>query len=105
MKKRKRRLNIKRGLKRVLTFFSVLAMFLLVMNTFIPKSMSSDMDYIKYTVKNGDSLWNISCEFSKDNIDPRKMVYQIKKINDITEEIRPGQSIVIPDYRQAEGKI
>lgn len=51
--------------------------------------------YIKYTVKEGDTLWRISERFNPDE-DPRKIVYEIRKVNNITPMIYPGQEILVP---------
>jgi LysM repeat protein len=51
--------------------------------------------YETYVVQQNDTLWNISKMFRPDE-DPRKVIYEIQKHNNITQIIRPGQVIEIP---------
>lgn len=54
---------------------------------------------IEIEIQSGDSLWNIACEYGPGHTDPRKIVYDICSLNNITaDNIYPGQTILIPDY-------
>lgn len=49
------------------------------------------------TVKSGDTLWNIAKRYYNSNADLREIIYEIKKINNLsTSDLRPGQQIKIP---------
>lgn len=53
----------------------------------------------KVVVKSGDTLWSLAHQFdySNGNIDIRKLIYEIKEINQLTSaQIHPGQVIYIP---------
>lgn len=50
--------------------------------------------FIKYTVKEGDTLWSIAREYTEG--DPRKLIYEIRESNNITPIIYPGQEILVP---------
>ena len=56
----------------------------------------SQVNYTFYTVKSTDTLWSIACEHTPDNKDVRKTIYEIKKMNDISEnDLRPGMRLAI----------
>lgn len=50
--------------------------------------------YETYVVKQGDTLWKIAKRYTDG--DPRRLIYEIRKHNDISPIIRPGQVIEIP---------
>ncbi|MFN2364601.1 MAG: LysM peptidoglycan-binding domain-containing protein [Halarsenatibacteraceae bacterium] len=48
-------------------------------------------------VNNGDTLWNLARRYYDSNTDLRKVIFEIKEINNMTtSDIRPGQQIIIP---------
>lgn len=51
--------------------------------------------YETYVVKQGDTLWSIAKKTNPDK-DPRKVIFEIREINNITPIIYPGQEILIP---------
>lgn len=51
--------------------------------------------YKEYRVSQGDTLWDIAKEHHPEH-DPRKVIYLIRKINDIDPLIHPGDRIMIP---------
>ncbi|MBV7505664.1 LysM peptidoglycan-binding domain-containing protein [Bacillus sp. sid0103] len=60
---------------------------------------SNDQDkYVKITISEGDSLWEISDQFSEQHsLSNKEFVTWIKKHNEIDEDrIFPGEEIVIP---------
>jgi hypothetical protein len=53
--------------------------------------------YIIIEVEKGDTLWGIVQKYTDDNIDPRKVINQIKKINGLNSvNLKPGQMIKLP---------
>ena len=53
-------------------------------------------EYETYIIQPGDTLWEI-CEEKFPDEDPRKVIYEIKKINGLgTSEIRAFQKIEVP---------
>lgn len=57
----------------------------------------SDSNFLKHQVKSGESLWSIASQYHEQNVDLRKIVYEIKKINEINSSvISPGSKLLIP---------
>ena len=58
---------------------------------------SSEPNMIEVKVVEGDNLWKIADRYYEDNIDLRKKIYKIKKINELESAmLKPGQKITIP---------
>jgi len=69
---------------------------LLGFNTVTSASMNQ---YNQIQVEAGDTLWNIACEYAPDNMDVRKVVYDICDVNDIqADQLVAGQKIIVPVY-------
>lgn len=52
-----------------------------------------------YTVKSGDTLWNIASEACPEGMDVREYIHEISKMNGIDDgRIRPGQTIELYHY-------
>lgn len=72
--------------------FLLIAMF----NVSIAKSNQEETQIIEYTVSSGQTLWDIAAEHKADDEDIRKYIYDIKKLNNMTDStIYPGQTIKI----------
>ena len=55
------------------------------------------VDYALHTVDNRETIWSIAEQYCKKGQDIRKTVYEIKKVNDIRENIIfVGQTLKIP---------
>jgi cell division protein YceG involved in septum cleavage len=55
--------------------------------------------YQTVEIKSGDTLWNIAGQYAPENMDIRKAVYQLEKLNGISAtELMPGMEIQIPNY-------
>ena len=58
---------------------------------------SAATEYTTVTVESGDTLWSIAEEYAPENVDTRKVVYEIRKANNMdTSNINVGQEIKIP---------
>ena len=69
---------------------------LLGLNTVNSASLNQ---YNHVQVEAGDTIWNIACEYAPDNMDVRKVVYDICDINEIqADQLVAGQHIIIPVY-------
>ena len=55
-------------------------------------------EYIEVSVDSGDTLWTIAEEYMPSDMDIRKAVHIIKSINDIDNQLQPGQTVLIPEY-------
>jgi hypothetical protein len=80
----------------ILVIFCIYAVFLCPLLISIcsnDKKYTTDNAEI-YVVKPGDSLWKIAERYPDEDI--RRLVYEIKKANDTTADIRPGQVLKIP---------
>lgn len=55
-------------------------------------------EYIEVSVDSGDTLWTIAEQYMPSDMDIRKAVYIIKDVNDIDNQLQPGQTVLIPEY-------
>ena len=54
---------------------------------------------VEVEIQSGDTLWMLASKYGPDNTDPREIIHEICRLNDISaESIYPGQIILIPDY-------
>ncbi|MDO6353980.1 LysM peptidoglycan-binding domain-containing protein [Caloramator sp. CAR-1] len=84
-------------LRKKLLFIAVIVAFstiTIISINFRTYSSKNQEIYIKYTVKTGDTLWSIAKKYTDG--DPRRLIYEIRKHNDISPIIRPGQVIEVP---------
>lgn len=56
----------------------------------------SPVEFITYYVESGDTLWEIAEENNIHNRDIRKLIHEIKEINNIGTSLSIGQEIIIP---------
>lgn len=55
--------------------------------------------YKEHYILDGDNLWNISLKYKPKGYDIRKMIFEIKELNNIdTGYIYPGETIKVPIY-------
>lgn len=52
-------------------------------------------DFLSVTIEEGDSLWELAIMYEHD-LTPKQFINWVKKTNRIDEEIRVGDSIIIP---------
>ncbi|MBC8589246.1 cell division suppressor protein YneA [Paratissierella segnis] len=90
--------------RRFFTFLTFVFMFIFIilfvfLNSAKVHSSIYEPKYEEYYVLEGDSLWNISTKYKPEGYDIRKMIYEIKELNNIeTGYIYPGESIKVPIY-------
>lgn len=60
-------------------------------------SSAYDTKYYEVEVVEGDTLWNIALDYLPEKTDIRKLIYDIKKLNEIPSGyIYPGDVIKVP---------
>lgn len=80
----------------------IIIALLIIVSVFSYKALTKKEIYYKdIEIKSGQTLWEIAESEFGQNIDIRKYVYKIKKINNLTNSnIQPGQIIKIPIERE-----
>lgn len=79
----------------IITGLILVTITLLAFNSYSRKPV----EYNKIVIKDGDTLWAIVKKINIHNEDPRKIINQIKKINNMDNVVlQPGQTIKIPQY-------
>lgn len=97
-KKNSKKFNLFRGLKpgRVI-LVALLVCIRLVMFNHGKAAESNPNQYITVTVYPGDTIWSLAAKNNPDNIDIRKLVYNIREENNLkSANIYPGQQLNIP---------
>ncbi len=76
----------------------LLITLIIIISVFSYKALTKKEIYYKdIEIKNGQTLWEIAESEFGNNVDVRKYVYKIKKINNLkNSNIHPGQIIKIP---------
>ena len=60
-------------------------------------SGSDKIEYVSVKVESGDTLWNLAKEYGPSNIDVRKVIYEIEKLNNVdASTLHSGMTIEIP---------
>lgn len=76
----------------------VISLFILV--TFVNPSKvfsSEPLTFYEITVQDGDTIWDLASTYNTNQVDIRRLVYEIKQINQIDNTyICPGDIINIP---------
>jgi LysM repeat protein len=55
--------------------------------------------YMEISVNSGDTLWGIAKKYGPNHEDPRKIIFEISKINQLDEDyLQQGQVLKIPIY-------
>lgn len=78
-------------------FIIAVLIFALVIFIGYTSQGSIPQEYKIVEVNKGDTLWSIAVKYNINNEDPRKLINEIKKINNLeTIILQPGQMIKIP---------
>ena len=86
---------IKNKFKFIRSVTIIVFLLLTLFSTSIAKS-NEEAEIISYTVCKGDTLWNIAQEYKAENKDIRQYIYEIEKLNNMTNSnIYEGQTLKI----------
>jgi LysM repeat protein len=86
-----------------ITFLFVIFSLLISLIITLPRVHSSiqEQKFEEYHVADGDSLWNISLKYLPKDYDVRKMIFEIRELNDMEDSyIYAGETIKIPIYNK-----
>ena len=82
------------ALMMVITVFAATTMF-----GFNEADSLSTPSHVIVKVQPGDTLWDIADDYGPDDVDIRRVVYEICKLNDVNaNSIHPGQTLIVPEY-------
>lgn len=86
---------MKKIVYRVIWAISLIILLILIICAYNQKYTRGQTNITKtYIVQPGDTLWSIAKKYTQD--DPRELIFEIRRYNNITPIIRPGQIIEIP---------
>ncbi|MFW6377471.1 MAG: cell division suppressor protein YneA [bacterium] len=86
-----------KGSNKVGKYIIVMAVIVSLLFLGVTSQGSKPIEYNTITIQQGDTLWSIVKTIQSDEMDPRKMISQIKRINSLEDSIlQPGQIIKIP---------
>lgn len=87
--------------KRLIIYVAGLIMWALIGTVYIGAATKNDEEYIYHIVQSGESVWSIAYDTYGDEVDLRRMVRKIEKMNGIKQSvIYPGQIIEMPDMAE-----
>lgn len=76
--------------------FTLLSILLVSVSNFGKVYSKSYDRFATYYVESGDTLWEIAEKNNVNNKDVRKLIYEIKELNNIDTMLYIGQEIIIP---------
>lgn len=87
-----------RGIIRTTSMLLFLAAFIILIFGSIvePVNATKEGEFIEVVVAKNDTLWSLAQRYGNNQIDLRKLVYQIKELNQVSHLIQPGQLLYIP---------
>lgn len=75
---------------------SITILMALIITLFSNCSAVKKVETEDVVVSAGDTLWSIACEYKKDGQDVREYLYELRKLNNLTDcTIYPGQVLKI----------
>lgn len=91
-----KKLYLKNPIRLILAFLLVILMSASFMLLFQSTAKGDSLpEYTTIIVSKGDTLWKIAKQMSNPNDDIRDKIEEIKKINNITSDIKIGQELKI----------
>jgi LysM repeat protein len=92
--------SVQRPLRVAVLLTLVVVAIVLLLASAVGASPSADAaggSFVSYTVVAGDTLWDIAVDHIDPGDDVRRMIFDIKAANDLSDSIiRPGQELLIP---------
>lgn len=83
--------------KKSIIIFSALIIAAIICSWIIAARCEKKVLYIKYTVSEGDTLWEIADKFCGDDTDIRDYIYEIRKANNLDSAcINIGDVLIVP---------
>lgn len=96
----KRRIKFKKKGRNILLIFMLIIFFSFYFSLTCLRegqAIGNTDSHTRIVVKRGDTLWNLAEKYSSKNQDIRKTVYEIKKINNLSDQyLMPGKLLIIP---------
>lgn len=84
----------------VIVLLCIVAIFNSLLGFYSASSLTN-IQYKEIEVSTGDTLWSIASTHMPDNKDPRESVYELGKINNISDShLEAGQTILVPIYEE-----
>ena len=78
------------------TIAGLITMAILIFSILSTCKANAPLTRIEYTVRSGDTLWNIAQEYAPKGADIREYIYNLKKTNGLkNSEICPGMVLEI----------
>ena len=97
-----KRHRIKSEMRFTLFLLVCIILILLMGNALLgynPTIALTDKNYETLEISLGDTLWEIASEYAPDNMDIRRAVYKLQKLNNLgAADLMPGMVIKIPDF-------
>ncbi len=88
-------MRIKNKIKFIRSIAIIVFLLIALFNISIAKT-DKEAEIIDYTISKGETLWSIAGEYKEKNEDIRQYIYDIKKLNNMTDStVYPGQVIKI----------
>ena len=95
MQQNKPKMIIKNKFKFIRSITIIVFLLSILYSTSIAR-IDKEEETTLYTVNKGDTLWTIAQEYKADNKDIRQYIYELKKINNITNSnIYDGKTLKI----------
>lgn len=86
----------RRKIAKMSIYLTLILLLLLPLSLKVMQHKSEKFKFVEYTVQPGDTLWSIAGEFNQPGKDVRELIYNIRKVNDISPVIHPGQVVLVP---------
>lgn len=97
---KKKRLRIVNKFRFTVFLVSVFLLLFTVLGTLVGINTAESAqvpNYIEVCVQTGDTLWSLAANHGAENVDKRKLIYEIGILNNLNDNyIYPGQILKVP---------